>query len=316
MVCNYGIDCALSQLVYHNISNRDDYTTISSRYINEFLTVCNPKILLGFSSINVKNIKPTTYIIDNTKTSINFYQTYDRFFGGQKVSKTGILLNLLDRKKAYTDQVMFANLADKIACYNNDEQTDRMMDLYDAVGHECFIGRMISNPVFTLNKNEEQIVLRVRKYKEEICKKMISDTVINTEYLYVCKCHFSLQRVLEDMLFRDNEDVGVLVTWDYTPDGDIRVNIKSRGNAANDIAKLHGGYGFNGNGSFKMPIKNNSMSTFLLESIWEELNNNINEFDNTQEEIENAFKNESTSYTKKEDVVSEDDISSIFKGLI
>ena len=118
------------------------------------------------------------------------------------------------------------------------------------------------------------------------------------------------------MLFNDNEDVGVLVTWDYTPDGDVRVNVKSRGNIASEICQKYDGNGYQGSGSFKIKIKSNNMSQYLLDTIWDDIENMNNAFDNAQEDLDNIFKNENSSFTNEKDIITENELGSLLEGLI
>ncbi len=266
LVTNYGIDCAFAQILYYHEKGEMNFTTVSPRNINTFLVSTTPDILLGFSNIGVP-ISSKTKIIDNTKTALNFFEEFPNFYYREKTSRTRILYELLQSKNK--DLIKYCNIADEITKFQSSDEIDMIKDLYEVIGHDQFVYRFIVNPDLTLNKNEEQLVLRNRKHKEFIAKEYIKDFVTYDDGIAVCKSFFNLNDVIENNIISKYEEVAIIATWDYTQDGDIKINLSSRSDAAGKIAQYFNGFGFLHKGSYKIEMiqEDEDINLYILEQI-------------------------------------------------
>lgn len=290
LITNYGVDCAFAQILYYHETGEMNFTTVSPRNINTFLVSYTPEIILGFSNIGVP-ISEKTKIIDNTKTSLYFFEDYKNFIYKEKTSRTHILFDVLQSKNK--ELMKYCNIADEIAMFHKNDDIDMLKDLYEAIGHDQFVYRFIVNPDLTLNKNEQQLVLRNRKHKEYIAKEYLKDFISYEDGIVVCKSFFNLHDVIENIIIDKYEtEVTIIAIWDYTQDGDIRINLSSRSDAAGKIAQYFNGFGFSHRGNYKIEIpENENIDLFIIEQIKNARTaiydiNLVNNYDQTQAEIE------------------------------
>ncbi len=240
IVTNYGLDNALCQVIYKRLTNRDDYMTVSPRNINDYLRTYRPNVLIGFNNINTKFLKENNLvIIDNTKRAIETYNNYPKFVGGLKLSKTKIFNDLLSKKIKSTSELKFVALASKVAAYDYDEASVSILELYDTIGHDQFVSRLLANDDLVLSPKEQELVSRMKNHKELIIYHSLDDIVLKDEDrgIYIARISYSMSRAYTDVLFsKYQDDVKLIVYWDYSADGDIRVYMKSAQGAISPCA--------------------------------------------------------------------------------
>jgi hypothetical protein len=266
LITNYGVDCAFAQIIYYHETGETNFSTVSPRNINTFLVTYEPDIILGFSRIGVP-IPEKTKIIDNTKTGLYFFENNENFIYEEKTSRTRILFDYLHSSNKQL--IKFCNIADEICRYHRSEEIDFIKDLYEVIGHDQFVYRFITNASLALNKNEQQLVLRNRKHKETIAKLYINDFINHDEGIIVCRSFFNLNDTIQNLLIEKYEDdVVIMALWDYTQDGEIRVSLSSKSDAAGKISEYYDGFGFSGTGNYKISIPDvEDVNVFIMEQI-------------------------------------------------
>lgn len=267
LITNFTFDGALSQILYYHTTGDQNIISIAKRNINEALTYLTPKIVLGFNNIEYKP-NDNFLIIDNTKLSEQAYSNYNYFLYCPKMSLTKCLYEYIQSDKQY---LSFVNMAEVYFGFRetNDKNIRQMYDLYNTIGHNLFINRFLLNPTPVLNKNEQQLILRMNAYKDDLIENLYQHMISYKDGVCVVRSSFILQRNLETCIINHNEDVFLLCYWDYEQSGKIRVTLKSKNDLAGKIAEAFNGFNFICNGTFLLTYKNEmeDVSLFLLDTI-------------------------------------------------
>lgn len=255
IVTNYGLDCALSQVVMFHHTGSMEFSTVSARYINDFLKKFIPSVLIGFNCIDRGLLSKKPFIIDTSKAGKALYMGYEKFITGEKISKTSLFAKAIRADMSKINH--FCNLADAASTYQPlSDEYDSIANLYDSIGHDLFVYRMILNPDFQLDKTEQVIVAKHLNEKEKLCNMYMENFLLERQGIIVCRCPYVLQHVLFEKLREKREGDLVLVAfWDFTADGEVRVDVSSPTEIAGRVSEALGGNGYNRNGSFKLQMQ-------------------------------------------------------------
>lgn len=301
LATSYGIDCALSQIVYYHHTNQIDFATISNKMINRFLQKVKPKILVGLRP-DIEYVDEATIIVDNTKRGYELYSEYDNFFYESKVSKTHIFSTYL---KTNNDLVKYALLADSLCTGQYTDNNILFLDFYNAVGQDAFVYKFISDGELLLNKNEQQLALRFRKYQDETADQYVSNFLTIQNNVAICRSNYSMKDAIENsILSKYRDEIFLIITWDYESDGTFRVSLCSKTDIAGKIAEELNGDNYIRSGMVKLKIDNteeiNDPSDYISEQILEMYNQIIEKdqktkFFDKQQEIEGNQKYQENS---------------------
>jgi len=272
LVTNYGVDCAFAQVIYYHITGNMDFATISPRNINVFFVSSEPDILVGYSHIGVP-IPKDVIIISNTKSSESFFSGFKNFIYKEKTSNTRLLYEYLSKCNTIddkTDKIVLplCNIADNIFSYN--ENSINIKELYDIMGHYQFVYRFIINPDLVLNKHEQQLIARSIKEKELIVNQYCNNFLTYDDGIVVCRSYYNINDMLvSSILSKYETEVVLIALWDYTQDGNIKINLYSQSKLASKLAdKLNGnGYLSRGTISLDIPKDNIDINRWLLDII-------------------------------------------------
>jgi len=257
--------------MYHHTGSME-FSTVSSRYINDFLQRFVPSVLIGFNCIDIRALSKKPFIIETSKAGKALYMGYEKFITGEKISKTSLFAKAI--RADMTKINHFCNLADAVSTYQPlSEEHMAVANLYDSIGHDLFVYRMIMNPDFQLDKTEQVIVAKHLNEKEKLSSMYMENFLLERQGIIVCRCPYTLQRTLFDKLREKREGDLVLVAfWDFTADGEVRVDVSSPTELAGKLCEILGGSGYSRNGSFKMKMETtDDTSSIVMERIEERL---------------------------------------------
>ena len=296
LITNFTFDGALSQILYYHATGDQNIISISKRNINEALTQLSPKIVSGFNNIEYRP-NDNFLIIDNTKLGEEIYSNYGYFLHCPKMSLTKCLYDYMQLDKQY---LPFVNMAEVYLGFRDtdDKNIKQMYNLYNTIGHNLFINRFLLNTSPVLNKSEQQLILRMNAYKDNIIEDIYQNMVSYKDGVSVVKAPFILQHNLETYIINHNEDIFLLCFWDYEQTGKIRVTLKSKNDLAGKIAEAFNGPNFICNGTFLLTYKNEmeDVSLFLLDTILNMIsdiqqNKKIEYYEHIEQELYNSEKN-------------------------
>ncbi len=270
LITNYGVDCAFSQVIYYHITSKMDFYTVSPRNINIFLVSAEPDILIGYSHISVP-IPDNVVIINNTKTSKEFFDGFSNFIYGDK-SNTRLLYEYLSKTDKIDDNIRkvvlpICNMADNCGFIYNETSQD-IKELYNVLGNDQFIYRFIINPDLTLNKHEQHLVSRSIKEKELIVEQYCNNFLTYDDGIVICRSHYNINDMIVDKILTKYETEVILIAlWDYSQDGKIKINMYSQSVLAGKIAERFDGNNFFSKGVFQLDIPKdiNDINMWLLE---------------------------------------------------
>ncbi len=274
LATSYGIDCALSQIVYYHHTNQIDFATLSNKTIDRYLQKYQPKILVGLRP-NIDNVSEETILIDNTKRSFELYNDYDNFLYESKVSKTHIFSRYL---KTDNSLVKYILLADALSTGQYTEQNMLFLDFYNSIGHDTFVYKFICNDNLLLNKNEQQLALRFRKFQNETADDFISNFLTVKDNVAICRSNYSMREAIENaILSKYRDDIFLIITWDYDHDTTYRISMCSKTDISGKIAEELKGDNYVRSGTCKLKIDTHieDPSDFIYEQIIEVYNNVI-----------------------------------------
>ncbi len=267
LITSYGIDCALSQILYYHHTNKTDFATISNKMVNKYLLKNKPQYLIGLRP-DVENIDESIILVDNTKKGYGMYHgILENFIYDTKISKTGLFAKYM---KVNNHITRFSTLADSIITGNYSESNNMFMDFYNAVGHDSFVYRFLVNMDMILNKNEQQLALRYRKFQNELADQYIQDFMYKEDNIVVCRASYNMKDAIENSIIEKyREDLMLIATWDYEMDGSVRINLCSKSDLAGKIAEKNNGDNYVRNGCYKVIVDNcvEDLCEYIMEQI-------------------------------------------------
>lgn len=264
LITSYGIDCALAQVVYYHFTSKTNFATISNKAINTYLTKNTPSILVGLRP-NLEYVSESIALIDNTKRGFDMFSDIPNFIYEQKISKTHILSKYL---KVNAPLYKYAMLADALITNQYTDNNVLFLDFYNAVGHDTFIYKFLLNDALVLNKNDQQLALRFRKFQIETADNFIQEFMYMDDGIAVCRANYNMREPIETaILDKYHEDLFLIATWDYNNDNTIRVNLCSKSDIAGKVAEKLDGDNYIRSGAYK----------FVYTSDIEDINGYINE---------------------------------------
>lgn len=295
LATSYGIDCALSQILYYQCTNKLDFITISNKLINRYLSKHTPNILVGLRPDH-EYIQDSMVLIDNTKRGFDMFDGLPNFLYNTKVSKTNIFAKYL---QIDTKHHKYVQLADSLINGNYTDQNVLYLDFYNAVEHDTFIYKGLTDSSFMLNKNEQQLALRFKKFQDETADKFIESFLSMQDGVAVCKSNYNMKDAIENaILAKYHEELFLIATWDFDSDGMLRINVCSKSDIAGKIAEKQNGDNYIRNGTFKLSydIGEEDTNGYVLEQIVDIYKETVEEtqrqlFREKQREIEESRAN-------------------------
>ncbi len=297
LITSYGIDCALSQIMYYHHTSKTNFATISNKVINKYLTKHTPSILVGLRP-NIENITDSMVLIDNTKKGLDLFNDLPNFIYEPKVSKTHILSKYL---KVAAPLYKYAVLANSLTSGQYTDNNVLFLDFYNVVGHDTFVYKFLLDDNLVLNKNEQQMALRFRKFQYDVADNFIQEFMIKQDGIAVCRANYNMKEAIENaILERYKDDLCLIVTWDYNNDDTIRINMCSKSDLAGKIADKMDGDNYIRSGSYKIfyDTEEEDISSFIMNQIVEVYESIVNErqqqlYEEKQREIEEYKKMQS-----------------------
>ena len=297
LITSYGIDCALAQIVYYHNTTKTNFATISNKVINRYLTKHNPKILVGLRP-SIENVTESMVLIDNTKKGLDMFSDLPNFVYEPKVSKTHILSKYL---KVDAPLYRYAMLADALTTGQYTDNNVVFLDFYNAVGHDTFVYKFLIDDSLVLNKNDQQLALRFRKFQNDTADSFVQEFMVKQDGIAVCRANYNMKEAIENaILEKYREDLCLIVTWDYNNDDTIRINLCSKSDLAGKIADKMDGDNYIRSGSYKITYNDEEedLSSYIMEQIVEVYESVVNErqqqmYEEKQREIEEYKKTQS-----------------------
>jgi len=290
LITSYGIDCALAQVVYYHFTSKTNFATISNKVINNYLTKNTPAILVGLRP-DLEYIDDNMILIDNTKRGLSMFENIPNFVYEQRISKTHILSKYL---KVNAPLYKYAMLADALTTGQYTDNNVIFLDFYNAVGHDTFIYKFLIQEGLLLNKNEQQLALRFRKFQNETADEFIKEFMLLNEGIAICKANYNMREPIENaILDKYHEDLFLVATWDYNNDNTLRVSLCSKSDMAGKIADKMNGDNYIRSGVYKTTYSEDveDVNTYIMEQLSEAYNEIVNEhrtqlYQEKQKEIE------------------------------
>lgn len=296
LVTSYGFDSAIAQIIYYYTKKDINFVTVSKRSISSFLNKCTPDILLGFNNVSPEMVSKVKMVIDNTKSSEEVFGNVSNSCCKYKTSKSLLLHTYLKSEQSI---MRYVNMVDLM---NTFDQTITFYDLYMVLGHESFVNRFIMNPEPLLTKHEELLISKYMMFKQAEASMIIDTFASIDENLFITKCNMMMQNLVEKAIFKKNDEISIILFWNFDIDGSIKVVIKSKNDMAGKIAGYFKGNEYYYNGTFNLIVPNEEDIdiNYYLKTLVKEAINNIekesmtNYFDSLQNDLDITEK--STGY--------------------
>ena len=208
---SYGIDSALSQILFFHHTNTQNYFTCSKKRLDEAISLYTPNIVCGF------NIDPDYY------KSVSNIHIINRSNSSSTTNQLATYLNV--------DRTLFKYgiLADKLL--SRSEETEVVYNYYDAVGHDQFVNRFISTDSLTMTKTEQSLGKLYVIEHQKLAKDYIDNFCYYKNDIAICRSNFRLSKYIEEMLIDSYAESGLklIVTYQFNYTGkDIVCNIRTK----------------------------------------------------------------------------------------
>lgn len=209
LLTSYGIDSALSQILFYHHTKTLNFFTCSRRRIEEAIQLYNPTHILGFG-IDLSYLT-NAWLIDKEHSD----------------SATNKLADLL---RVESSLYKYAILANKLLT-NTDESLDSVFNYYEAVGHEQFVNRFITTEAFTLTKTEQTLGKLYVIEHQKLAKNYVEQFCYYKDGIAINKSNFNLSKYIEEEVIDSYAESGLklIVTYQYNYTGKhIVCNIRSK----------------------------------------------------------------------------------------
>lgn len=202
LVCSYGIDSALSQILYYHHTGKTNFMTLGRKAaIGDmgFLSSVTPSILINF----------------NVNEDIFYANTAPVMFNrSHSLSATNQLATYLNVNKSI---MKYAVLSDKLLSY--DEELEPVMNYYEAIGHENFVNRFITTDSLTLTKSEIALGKAFVIENQKIAKEYIDNFLFYKDGIAIIRSNFRLGKYLEEMIIDKYAEDGLKLVCTYSYNG-------------------------------------------------------------------------------------------------
>lgn len=190
LVTSYGIDSALSQIIYYHHTSTTNFITISRTKASEAIEYLNPSIV-----INLGEDWDNVTIFNRSST----------------LSATNQLATYLNVEKAI---MKYAILSDKLLQYN--EELEPVLNFYEAVGHDNFVNRFIITDSLTLTKSEIALGKAFVIEHQHIAKEYVDNFLFYKDGIAIIKSNFKLGKYLEEAIIDKYAEDGLKLVCTYS----------------------------------------------------------------------------------------------------
>ena len=205
LVCSYGIDSALAQILYYHHTNKTNFMTLGKHNGLQFLESITPSILINF------NVDESIFYADDVPIMFN---------RSHSLSATNQLATYLNVNKSI---MKYAVLSDKLLSY--DEELEPVVNYYEAIGHENFVNRFITTDSLTLTKSEIALGKAFVIENQKIAKEYVDNFLFYKNGIAIIRSNFKLGKYLEEMIIDKYAEDGLKLVCTYSYNG-IGANLR------------------------------------------------------------------------------------------
>ena len=208
LLCSYGIDSALSQILYYHHTGKTNFMTLGRKAaIGDmgFLSSLTPSILINF------NVSEDIFYADTAPVIFN---------KSHSLSATNQLASYLNVNKSI---MKYAVLSDKLLQY--DEELEPVVNYYEAIGHENFVNRFITTDSLTLTKSEIALGKAFIIENQKIAKEYVDNFLFYKDGIAIIRSNFKLGKYLEEMIIDKYAEDGLKLVCTYSYNG-IGANLR------------------------------------------------------------------------------------------
>lgn len=208
LLCSYGIDSALSQILYYHHTGKTNFMTLGRKAAigdSGFLNSITPSILINF------NVNEDIFYADTSPVIFN---------KSHSLSATNQLASYLNVNKSI---MKYAVLSDKLLQY--DEELEPVVNYYEAIGHENFVNRFITTDSLTLTKSEIALGKAFIIENQKIAKEYVDNFLFYKDGIAIIRSNFKLGKYLEEMIIDKYAEDGLKLVCTYTYNG-IGANLR------------------------------------------------------------------------------------------
>ena len=208
LLCSYGIDSALSQILYYHHTGKTNFMTLGRKAaIGDmgFLSSVTPSILINF------NVNEDIFYADTSPVIFN---------KSHSLSATNQLASYLNVNKSI---MKYAVLSDKLLQY--DEELEPVVNYYEAIGHENFVNRFITTDSLTLTKSEIALGKAFIIENQKIAKEYVDNFLFYKDGIAIIRSNFKLGKYLEEMIIDKYAEDGLKLVCTYSYNG-IGANLR------------------------------------------------------------------------------------------
>lgn len=208
LLCSYGIDSALSQILYYHHTGKTNFMTLGRKAaIGDmgFLSSVTPSILINF------NVSEDIFYADAAPVIFN---------KSHSLSATSQLASYLNVNKSI---MKYAVLSDKLLQY--DEDLEPVVNYYEAIGHENFVNRFITTDSLTLTKSEIALGKAFIIENQKIAKEYVDNFLFYKDGIAIIRSNFKLGKYLEEMIIDKYAEDGLKLVCTYSYNG-IEANLR------------------------------------------------------------------------------------------
>ena len=202
LLCSYGIDSALSQILYYHHTGKTNFMTLGRKAaIGDmgFLSSITPSILINF------NVSEDIFYADTAPVIFN---------KSHSLSATSQLASYLNVNKSI---MKYAVLSDKLLQY--DEELEPVVNYYEAIGHENFVNRFITTDSLTLTKSEIALGKAFVIENQKIAKEYVDNFLYYKNGIAIIRSNFRLGKYLEEMIIDKYAEDGLKLVCTYNYNG-------------------------------------------------------------------------------------------------
>lgn len=202
LLCSYGIDSALSQILYYHHTGKTNFMTLGRKAAigdSGFLNSITPSILINF------NVNEDIFYADTSPVIFN---------KSHSLSATNQLASYLNVNKSI---MKYAVLSDKLLQY--DEELEPVVNYYEAIGHENFVNRFITTDSLTLTKSEIALGKAFIIENQKIAKEYVDNFLFYKDGIAIIRSNFKLGKYLEEMIIDKYAEDGLKLVCTYSYNG-------------------------------------------------------------------------------------------------
>ena len=201
LLCSYGIDSALSQILYYHHTGSTNFITLSRTKAVEEASFLHPSIMINLFELD-------DVVCFNRSTT---------------VSAANQLATYLNVDKSI---MKYAVLSDKLLQY--DEELIPVMNYYEAIGHENFVNRFVTTDSLTLTKSEIALGKAYVIENQKIAKEYVDNFLYYKDGIAIIRSNFKLGKYLEEAVIDKYAEDGLKLVCTYTYNNTATLRFKSK----------------------------------------------------------------------------------------